>query len=162
MKKMWFGSCFSTEKVSSMNNWYFLWKNVGLGQEGSHYEGTGLDLWKRGQIYEGWGYQSKTNHQITCKKNIQEDQAGEVAKTTVEISLRLCAKSPTIDQWDLRVEFMVQGKYSTLTYKQTTTNIFYIFSGFLLTNERNATYLYKMGQCNRLRMWSDGSYDLVL
>ena len=57
---------------------------------------------------------------------------------------------------------MVQGKYSTLTYKQTTTNIFYIFSNFLLTNERNATYLYKMGHCSRMRMWHADFHDLVL
>ena len=63
----------------------------------------------------------------------------------VDIFLRLRPKALTLDQRDLKVEFMVQGKYSTLTYKQTTTNIFYIFSDFLLTNKINATYLYKMG-----------------
>ena len=53
-------------------------------------------------------------------------QRYSVTKNIVEISLQLCAKSPTLDQWDLRVDFMVQGKISTFNYKQTTTNICFI------------------------------------
>ena len=63
------------------------------------------------------GTQVKKTNKKPTKTNIQEDQASGLTKTIVEISLQLCANTPTLDQWDLRVEFMVQGKISTLTYK---------------------------------------------
>ena len=44
----------------------------------------------------------------------------------VDISLQLHAKEPTLEQTNLRIEFMVQGRSSTLTIKKTT-NIYFIF-----------------------------------
>ena len=54
------------------------------------------------------GSQVKQTSKQHAKTNIQEDQVSGVTKTIVDIYLQLCAKSPTLDQSDLRVYFMVQ------------------------------------------------------
>ena len=54
--------------------------------------------------------------------------------TVLEISLHLCAKAPTLDQPDLRVEFMVQGM--SRPWLTTSNNkIFLWFYIFSLTNK---------------------------
>ena len=59
-----------------------------------------------------------------AKIEIQWDQTSGVAKSIVAISIQVHEKTPTLDQPDLRIEFMVQGKSSTLT---TKTNNEYLF-----------------------------------
>ena len=58
---------------------------------------------------------------------LQMDRQNNKPPSVVEISLQLRAKAPTLDQPDLRVEFMVQGKFSTLTIKLITIIYFLDF-----------------------------------
>ena len=52
----------------------------------------------------------------------------------VDIYLQLHAKAPTLDQPDLRIEFMVQGKRSSLTIETRNKSLF-IFLFYDLTSK---------------------------